>query len=401
MQIDEETWAALRLLASDRKATFQELTEEAFRDLLTKHGRAAELRTQLKKALRRRRRRVQPGEARMRKSMNRRTSVTVAALMAGALWTNCAGAQDLSKMTISVGFTSGGTYDATARLFARHYAKHLAGNPQIIVQNMPGSGGVVALNHLYNIAPRDGSALALVDGALAFEALFGNPAVKYDPRQLNWIGSRAKETPLCVVWAERSVANIQEAQKREVVLGATVGTRTFNQPRLFNALLGTKFKIVTGYPGGNELTIAMERGETEGWCGWSWTSVKRRVPTWLTDKKVNILVQGALDKAPDLPNVPLAIDLVQNETDRQILQLMLSDTRIASPLIAPGGLPDARVRELRAGFDAMMKDVEFVTDADKLGIEIEPTPGVQLQAAVNEMFALPADVVNRAKELLK
>jgi tripartite-type tricarboxylate transporter receptor subunit TctC len=146
---------------------------------------------------------------------------------------------------------------------------------------MPGSGGVVALNHLYNIAPRDGSALALVDGALAFEALFGNPAVKYDPRQLNWIGSRAKETPLCVVWAERSVATIEEAMKRDVVLGATVGTRTFNQPRLFNALLGTKFKIVTGYPGGNELTIAMERGETEGWCGWSWTSVKRRVPTWL------------------------------------------------------------------------------------------------------------------------
>jgi tripartite-type tricarboxylate transporter receptor subunit TctC len=132
----------------------------------------------------------------MGKSINLRTSSAFAALMAGALWASFAGAQDLSKMTISVGFTSGGTYDATARLFARHYAKHLTGNPQIIVQNMPGSGGVVALNHLYNIAPRDGSALALVDGALAFEALFGNPAVKYDPRQLNWIGSRAKETPV-------------------------------------------------------------------------------------------------------------------------------------------------------------------------------------------------------------
>ena len=237
-------------------------------------------------------------------------------------------------MSITVGFTSGGTYDATARLFSRHMGKHLPANPQIIVQNMPGSGGVVALNHLYNIAPRDGTALALVDGALAFEALFGNPSVKYDPRQFAWIGSRAKETPLCVVWAERSVATIEEAMKREVVLGATVGTRTYNQPRLFNELLGTKFKIVTGYPGGNELTIAMERGETEGWCGWSWTSVKRRVPTWLTEKKVNILVQGALDKAPDLPNVPLAIDLARTDTDRQIMRLLLSDTRIASPLMA-------------------------------------------------------------------
>ncbi|MFN3889664.1 MAG: Bug family tripartite tricarboxylate transporter substrate binding protein [Beijerinckiaceae bacterium] len=312
-----------------------------------------------------------------------------------------ASAQDLSKMSVTVGFTSGGTYDATARLFSRHYGRHLAGNPQIIVQNMPGSGGVVALNHLYNIAPKDGSALALVDGALAFEALFGNPAVKYDPRQLNWIGSRAKETPLCVVWAERSVASIDEAMKRDVVLGATVGTRTYNQPRLFNALLGTKFKIVTGYPGGNELTIAMERGETEGWCGWSWTSVKRRVPKWLTEKKVNILVQGALDKAPDLPDVPLAIDLVKNPADRQIMQLMLSDTRIASPLIAPGGVQDARVKELRDGFDKMMKDPEFNAEADKLGIEIDPTPGVQLQAAVNDMFALPPDVVNRARELLK
>lgn len=326
---------------------------------------------------------------------------TVAAAFLATAFCGGASAQDLSKMSITVGFTSGGTYDATARLFSRHYGKHLTGNPQIIVQNMPGSGGVVALNHLYNIAPKDGSALALVDGALAFEALFGNPAVKYDPRQMNWIGSRAKETPLCVVWAERSVANIEEATKRDVVLGATVGTRTYNQPRLFNALLGTKFKIVTGYPGGNELTIAMERGETEGWCGWSWTSVKRRVPKWLTEKKVNILVQGALDKAPDLPNVPLAIDLVKNPTDRQIMQLMLSDTRIASPLIAPGGVANARVKELRDGFDRMMKDAEFNAEADKLGIEIDPTPGVQLQVAVNDMFALPPDIVNRAKELLK
>lgn len=332
---------------------------------------------------------------------NRTHNLALAALAATALSTGAANAQDLSKMTITVGFTSGGTYDATARLFSRHYGKHVPGAPQIIVQNMPGSGGVVALNHLYNIAPRDGSALALVDGALAFEALFGNPAVKYDPRQLNWIGSRAKETPTCVVWAERSVATIEEAMKREVVLGATVGTRTFNQPRLFNALLGTKFKIVTGYPGGNELTIAMERGETEGWCGWSWTSVKRRVPTWLTEKKVNVLVQGSLDKAPDLPNTPLAIDLVKNPTDRQIMQLMLSDTRIASPLIAPGGLPAQRVSELRKGFDSMMTDAEFVKEATKLGIEVDPTPGVQLQAAVNDMFALSPEVVNRAKDLLK
>jgi tripartite-type tricarboxylate transporter receptor subunit TctC len=325
----------------------------------------------------------------------------IVTLAACAIWGGAAVAQDLSKMTITVGFTSGGTYDATARLFSRHYGKHLAGNPQIIVQNMPGSGGVVALNHLYNIAPRDGSALALVDGALAFEALFGNPAVKYDPRQLNWIGSRAKETPVCAVWAERSVSTIEEAMKREVVLGATVGTRTFNQPRLFNAVLGTKFKIVTGYPGGNELTMAMERGETEGWCGWSWTSLKRRVPTWLTEKKVNILVQGSLDKAPDLPNVPLAIDLVKNPSDRQILELMLSDTRIASPLIAPGGVSASRVSELRSGFDKMMIDPDFKADADKLGIEVDPTGGAQLQAAVNDMFALPKDVVNRAKELLK
>jgi tripartite-type tricarboxylate transporter receptor subunit TctC len=323
------------------------------------------------------------------------------ALLLTAAMAGNAYAQDLSRISITVGFTSGGTYDATARLFSRHLGKHLAGNPQIIVQNMPGSGGIVALNHLYNIAPSDGSALALVDGALVFEALFGNPSVKYDPRQLNWIGSRAKETPTCIVWAERSVATIDQAMEREVVLGATIGTRTYNQPRLFNALLGTKFKIVTGYPGGNELTVAMERGETEGWCGWSWTSVKRRVPTWLSEKKVNILVQGALEKSPDLPNVPLAVDLVTNPIDRQILQLMLSDTRIASPLIAPGGMPNQRVHELRTGFDRMMTDPDFTNDAEKLGIEVDPTPGEKLQTAVNEMFTLPVDVLSRAKELLK
>jgi tripartite-type tricarboxylate transporter receptor subunit TctC len=316
-----------------------------------------------------------------------------------------AASQPLSTITITVGTSAGGTYDASARLLARHMGQYLPGNPQFIIQNLPGGGGLVAFNQLANTAPRDGSVMTISDGAVLFEALFGNPAARFDARKLNWIGSRARETPLCVAMASKvpgkSAATIKDAQQHEVVVGAIGGTRTDNSSRLANALLGTKLKIVTGYPGSSEIVLALERGEVEGMCGWSWTTIKRRVPEWLRDKKLNLLVQTGVEKAPDLPDVPLALDLARNNEERDIMRLLISDTQIATPLIAPPDVPAARVAELRNAFDQAMQNPQLLADAQQQQIDIDPTPGVKLQAAVDQMFTLPEPIVAKAKVIFR
>ena len=176
-----------------------------------------------------------------------------------------------------VGFTTGGTYDATARLFARHLGKHLAGNPSVIVRNMPGSGSLVATLHLYNAAPKDGTTIGVVGGGVVLEPLLGNPQAKYDARRFNWIGGRTKDNIVCATWNKVPVRTMADVTKRETVVGATgPGSRTLTHPRAFNELLGTKFKIVSGYPGGNEITLAVERGEVEGYCGWTVGSIVNR-----------------------------------------------------------------------------------------------------------------------------
>ncbi|MDF2114851.1 tripartite tricarboxylate transporter substrate-binding protein [Roseiarcaceae bacterium H3SJ34-1] len=312
-----------------------------------------------------------------------------------------AASQPLSTITITVGTSAGGTYDASARLLARHMGQYLPGNPQFVVQNLPGGGGLVAFNQLANTAPRDGSVMTISDGAVLFEALFGNPTARFDARKLNWIGSRARETPLCVAMARKGVNTIQDARQREVVVGAIGGTRTDNSSRLANALLGTKFKIVTGYPGSSEIVLALERGEVEGMCGWSWTTIKRRVPDWLRDKKLNLLVQTGVEKAPDLPDVPLALDLAKTDEERDIMRLLISDTQIATPLVAPPDVPAPRVAELRNAFDKAMQNPQLLADAQQQQIDIDPTPGVKLQAAVDHMFTLPKPIVANAKAIFR
>ena len=234
------------------------------------------------------------------------------------LFGGAAGAADFyqgKQVTIVVGFTAGGTYDATARLFARHLGKHLPGKPTVIVRNMPGAGSLVATMSLYGSLPKDGTALGVVGGGVVLEPLLGNPQATYDPRRFNWIGGRTRDHFLCLVWHTVPVHTLQDATKRETVMGATgPGSRTMTYPKALNELVGTKFKIVSGYPGGNEITLALERGEVEGYCGWALGSIKTRAPDWLRDGKIRPLAQFTLSKAADLPNVPLASDLAG--TDR-------------------------------------------------------------------------------------
>ena len=309
-------------------------------------------------------------------------------------------AEPFTTITMIAASPAGGTYDATARLLARHLGKTLPGAPRIIVQNMPAAGGLVALNQLYNQSPRDGSVLAVVDGALIFEALFGNSAVRFDPKQFNWIGSRAKETPLCAARSDKSIGTIEEAMRKETIVGGVGGARTDNVPRMLNAIIGTKFKVVTGYPGSSELIGALERGEIDAICGWSWTTIKRRVPHWLRENKIDLLVQTGFAKAPDLPQVPLALDLVRADADRSIMRFLISDVLIASPLLAPPGLPASRVVELRDAFDTAMRDPQLLADAQQQQIDIDPTGGAEIQAIVSSMFSLPRDLALVAKNMI-
>lgn len=300
------------------------------------------------------------------------------------------------QITIVAGFTIGGTYDATARLFARHLGKHLAGHPSVIVRNMPGSGSLVATLHLTSAAPKDGTTLGVVGGGVVLEPLLGNPQAKYDARRLNWIGGRTKDNIVCATWNRVPVRTMADVTKRETVVGATgPGSRTLTHPRAFNELLGTKFKIVSGYPGGSEITLAVERDELEGYCGWSVGSIVNRASNWLHDGTLTLLAQFTRD----LPNVPVARDLVPTESGKRVIDFLSADVVLAWPLVAPPDLPVARVSELRSAFRAMMNDPELRADAARLKLETEPVPGREMQGLVEQLYSAPPDVVELVKKI--
>ena len=303
------------------------------------------------------------------------------------------------QITILVGFSAGGTYDATARLFARHLGRHLAGNPTVIVQNMPGAGSMVATMNLFHTAPKDGTTLGVIGGGTVIEPLLGNPQAKYDARQFAWIGGRSRDDFLCVVWHTVPVNSIADARARQVVVGATgPGSRTQTYPQALNDLAGTKFKIVSGYPGGNEITLALQKGEVEGYCGWAVGSIRQRAPQWLTDGTLKVLVQFTAGK-PDLPNAPVATDLAKTKEGREAIQILSADSVLAWPLMAPPGLPADRVRELRTTFNAMMADPALLADAKKANLDVDRVSGAEMQALIDRLYAAPAPVLDLVRKI--
>src|SRR3954447_17689580 len=303
------------------------------------------------------------------------------------------------QVTIVVGFTSAGTYDATARLFARHLGKHLAGKPTVIVRNMPGAGSLVATNSLYSSLPKDGTTLGVVGGGIVLEPLLNNPQATYDARRFNWIGGRTPDNFLCLVWHTVPVSTLQDVTRRETVVGATgPGSGTLTYPKALNELIGTKFKIVSGYPGGNEITLALERGEVEGYCGWALGSIKTRAPDWIRDGKIRPLAQFTLGKS-ELPNVPLATDLADTEKGRRAIEFFAADSVLAWPLVAPPDVPAERLNELRAAFDAMMKDPQILGEAATQGLDIDPVSGSEIAELVNRIYTTPADVLELVRKI--
>lgn len=303
------------------------------------------------------------------------------------------------QITIMVGFSAGGTYDATARLFARHLGQHLAGNPTVIVQNMPGAGSMVATMDLFHTAPKDGTTLGVIGGGTVLEPLLDNPQAKYDARQFAWIGGRSRDDFLCVVWHTVPVNGIGDAMKRQIVVGATgPGSRTQTYPQALNDLAGTKFKIVSGYPGGNEITLALQKGEVEGYCGWAVGSIRQRAPQWLTDGTLKVLAQFTAGK-PELPDAPVATNLAKTKDGRAAIEMLSADSVLAWPLMAPPGLPADRVRELRATFDAMMADPALLADAKKAKLDVDAVSGTEMQALIDRLYAAPAPVLDLVRNI--
>lgn len=303
-------------------------------------------------------------------------------------------------ISVLIGYAPGGTYDATARLLSRHMPRHIPGNPTMVPQNMAGAGSIKAILHLYNVAPKDGTALAMVARSYPIEPIFNPENAKYDPTRFNPIGSTSSETSVGVSWHTTPFKTFDDLLKNEITVGATGTTDdTGRFPVLVRKLTGAKIKIVQGYPGGNNVTMAMERGEVQGRFGWSWGSVKSRSKAWLDEKKINLLMQMSLKKAEDLPNTPFIMDYAKSELDRQALELIFAPQVTAWPLIAPPDVPADRLAILRKAFDDTVKDKAFIAEATKLRIDVEPVSGAEMQQLVQRIRGFDRKVIDRALEL--
>lgn len=331
-----------------------------------------------------------------------------AAVCAGVALGNAARAQSVAEfysgktITVVVGFSPGGGYDLNARTISRHMGRHLPGKPQMVVQNMPGAGSLTAINHLANIAAKDGTVLGTFSRGVPFEPLMGNKAAQFDPRDLAWIGSPSRETNVLFTWHARPFNSVDDLKAGEMVVATTgSGADTAIFPLVVNAVLNTRLKSVAGYPGASEAMIAVERGEADGIAGLSWGFIKASRPQWISEKQIRVLVQLASARAPDLKDVPTALELAKSDADRQLLELFFARLDIAWPIAAPGNVPGDRIAALRQAFEATMLDFEYRSDAEKQSLEIDPVSGHQIERLLRAVYASPAEVVSSARAIVE
>ncbi len=311
------------------------------------------------------------------------------------------------QISLLIGTTAGGGYDAYGRLLARHLGRHIPGSPAIIAKNMPGAGGLTLANHLYNRAPKDGTEIATVQNGLPFEKLFhmlspgGNNAL-FDSTKFGWLGSMTQTVFVTVTWHTTPVKTLQDAMARETILGAsTTSADSYVLAMLCNNLLGTKFKVVHGYAGATEVDLAVENGEVEGEAGKDWTTLTSTRPQWIKEKKINILVQMGMRPHADIQGAPMAIDLAKTPDDRRVMETVFAKFGMSRPFMAPPDLPSERLAVLRRAFDATLKDPVVLAEARRLGMELNPVSGEDVAALVARMMNTPGVLAERAREVLK
>ena len=305
-------------------------------------------------------------------------------------------------LRVVVGFSPGGGYDLYAREFGRFLGRHVPGNPAVVVQNMEGAGSLKAVNYLYNAAPRDGTVIATFARGIVFEPLIGHSGgAQFDAVKFNWIGSISNEVGVCAFMSSRGIASWQDMLTKRTVIGASgAGADSDAFALVLRNLFALPMKIVTGYPGGADMNLAMERGEVDGRCGWSWSSILGTKRDWLANKQIALVLQIALQKHEDLPDVPLIMDLVREESKVAALKLLVSRQSIARPFAAPPEVPAERVEALRRAFDATMADPEFLAEMKRQALEVRPVGGAEVQSLMRDIYASPPGAVKLARDLL-
>ena len=302
-------------------------------------------------------------------------------------------------ITISVGLSAGGGYDLHARVLARVFGKHLPGAPAVVVKNAPGAGGLTLVNALYSTLARDGTELATFERGILLEPLLDTSQARFDPLRFSFIGSTDNDASTCLSWHTSSVKTMEDVMRQELIVGGTGSTAIANTfPRVLNAVLGTKFRVIPGYPGANDALLAMERGETQGFCSLGFATLEAIRPGWMRDYKVNIFVQLALKKSGEHPEVPLALDFAKTAADRQAIALIVSPNLFARPFAAPPGVPPERLEALRKAFDETVTDPDYLAEAKARGLHVELVTGTELDDVLRRVDATPKEIVARVKE---
>jgi hypothetical protein len=328
----------------------------------------------------------------------------VIAAVAGAVFP-AAAQQDFyagKQITFIVGAGVGGGYDLQARTAARHLAKHIPGHPTIVVQNMPAAGSIAATNYMFSTAPKDGTAMALIQRGMLLAKLTYPAGTRFDIARFGWVGSLNSEVATTLAWnATAPHRTAKDLFENELIVGGIVSVDPETTPKLYNSLIGTRFKIVAGYNSTAQIALAMERGEVQGIGDFSWSSLKAVRPQWLRDKTVTILMQGALQNDPELKGIPNALEFIRNAEDRQVMELHFTQKTAARPVILPPDVPHERLEILRRAFAALEQDQEFQAEAQKLRVEYNFVPGETIDKVVKLITSTSPQIAQRYADAFK
>ncbi len=306
------------------------------------------------------------------------------------------------QVRLLIGYSAGGGYDTYARLVSRHLGRHIPGNPTVVPQNMPGAGSLRMANYVYNVAPKDGTVIGTFGRGIAMEPLLSGQGTQFDAREFSWLGSLNNEVSLCVAWHESSVKTMQDLQTQELIVGGTgSGSDTVIFPVVIKNLLGANIRLISGYPGGNDVLLAMERGEVDGRCGWSYSSLSSTRGDWREQGRVTILSQLALAKHPDLTEFPLITEFADDDNELAAMEIIFSRQVMGRPYLAPPGIPADRLDALRRALDAVAVDPEFLRDAEQLQVEINPVTGEDVDALLERIYGASDAAIELAASAIR
>jgi len=342
--------------------------------------------------------------------MKRNGFACIATLAVGlVVWTQTASAQSVADfykgktLELYVGYGPGGGYDQYGRLLARHIGKYIPGKPDVIVRNMPGAGSAKLAAYMHEVAPKDGLQIGAIASTVAFDPLLGNEngenSVKFDPRTLNWLGSMDAFTPIGVAWHTSGIKTIEDAKKKEVLVGSSgSGDSSAVYPKLLNSMIGTKFKVLTGYRGSNDITLAMERGELPAFVGWYWYGLKTTKGQWLKDKTANLFLQIGPEPEPEMQGVPWVMDILPTEADKQVFRVVLANLAFSRPIVAPPGVPEDRLAALAKAIEDSTKDKDFLAEAEKQSMSVKYYSREKIAALLKDVYATPPELIARVRE---